>query len=63
MGSVEEDGLRHPDRPDIHGYTHDDGRYRYRHEWPEMVPERVVYGAGTKRFRDRPNLVRLVVGR
>lgn len=30
--------------------------------WPEMVPQRCSYGSGTKEFRDRPNLVRLVLG-
>lgn len=31
--------------------------------WPDMfLPERCAYGAGTKRWRDRPNLLRLVLG-
>lgn len=31
--------------------------------WPSFAPERCSYGSGTKDFRDRPNLVRLVLGR
>ena len=31
--------------------------------WPSMVPERVAYGAGAKRWADRPNLLRLVAGK
>lgn len=30
--------------------------------WPAMVPERAAYGAGTKSWADRPNLLRLVLG-
>jgi uncharacterized protein (DUF111 family) len=31
--------------------------------WPDMfVPSRCSYGAGTKRWPDRPNLLRLVLG-
>ena len=30
---------------------------------PAMVPERIGWGAGKKRFPDRPNLLRVVVGR
>lgn len=31
-------------------------------DWPAMVPERVGYGAGTKRLVDRPNVVRAILG-
>jgi len=30
--------------------------------WPSFAPERVGYGAGTRDFPDRPNLLRLVLG-
>jgi len=30
--------------------------------WPDMTPTRCAYGAGTKRWADRPNLLRLVMG-
>jgi uncharacterized protein (TIGR00299 family) protein len=31
--------------------------------WPELTPERVGYGAGKRELRDRPNLLRAVLGR
>jgi len=31
-------------------------------EWPTLKPERVSYGAGTKTWPDRPNLLRIVAG-
>jgi uncharacterized protein (TIGR00299 family) protein len=31
--------------------------------WPEMTPERIGWGAGTHRFADRPNVLRVVLGR
>lgn len=30
--------------------------------WPRLVPEHVGFGVGTKRFADRPNLLRVVLG-
>jgi uncharacterized protein (TIGR00299 family) protein len=30
--------------------------------WPRMAPERVGWGAGTKELKDRPNLLRAVLG-
>jgi len=30
---------------------------------PAMIPEQTGWGAGTKRFEDRPNLLRVIVGR
>ena len=31
--------------------------------WPDMAPERIGWGAGTHRFVDRPNVLRVVLGR
>jgi len=31
--------------------------------WPNLVPEHIGYGAGTRQLADRPNLLRLVLGR
>lgn len=41
----------------VAGYAHRYGRM------PAMTVERVGYGAGTKDFADRPNVVRVVLGR
>ena len=30
--------------------------------WPRIEPEHVGFGVGTKRFPDRPNLLRVVLG-
>lgn len=32
------------------------------HRWPSMIPERVGWGAGTAELRDRPNVLRAVLG-
>lgn len=32
-------------------------------KWPEMTPERVGWGAGSHAFADRPNVLRVVLGR
>jgi uncharacterized protein (DUF111 family) len=31
--------------------------------WPNLAPERIGWGAGTRELADRPNLLRLVLGR
>jgi hypothetical protein len=33
------------------------------HRWPAMAPERSGFGAGTAELRDRPNILRAVLGR
>lgn len=33
------------------------------HRWPDVAPERVGWGAGTRELPDRPNLLRVVLGR
>jgi uncharacterized protein (TIGR00299 family) protein len=32
------------------------------HRWPSMAPERIGWGAGTAELRDRPNVLRAVLG-
>jgi len=32
-------------------------------KWPEITPERIGWGAGTHAFSDRPNVLRVVLGR